>query len=221
MSEQGILIAGGYGGVGQRIAADLAPNYPVIVAGRHLQQAKATAAAIGHGVRSREIDVTVEASVAAAVQDIATVVSCIDQPRRGLLHPAIDRGLRYTDITPHLTELGRGAAYEELGAAARASGRPVCAARGRHPRRTIGSRDARGWRAGRCGRRRRERHGALPDEGRGLRARRLDARAGHRSARLLLASLEARAGRRAASVVTEPRSVEAQGERKPRSSDGA
>jgi saccharopine dehydrogenase (NAD+, L-lysine-forming) len=125
MTEQGILIAGGYGVVGQRIAADLAPDYEVIVAGRHLELAKATAAAIGHGVRSREIDVTVEASIKAALEGIATIVSCIDQPRRGLLHAAIERGLQYTDVTPHLTELGRGAEYEEIGAAARASGARV------------------------------------------------------------------------------------------------
>ena len=125
MTEQGILIPGGYGVVGQRIAAELAPDYRVIVAGRHLEQAKATAAAIGHGVRSRLIDVTVEASIGAALEDVATVVSCIDQPQRRLLHAAIERGLRYTDITPHLVELGRGAAYEEIGAAARASGARV------------------------------------------------------------------------------------------------
>jgi hypothetical protein len=65
MSEQGILIAGGYGVVGQRIAAELASDYPVI-----------------------------------------------------LLHAAIERGLRYTDITPHLMELGRGASYETIEAAA-------------------------------------------------------------------------------------------------------
>ena len=47
MSEQGILIAGGYGVVGQRIAAALAPDYPVIVAGRHLEQgASATVRAL-------------------------------------------------------------------------------------------------------------------------------------------------------------------------------
>jgi saccharopine dehydrogenase-like NADP-dependent oxidoreductase len=125
MTEPGILIAGGYGIVGQRIAAELAPDYPVIVAGRHLERAKATAAAIGHGVRGREIDVTMEASIATALDDVATVVSCIDQPRRGLLHAAIERGLRYTDITPHLVELGRGPAYEEIDAAARASGARV------------------------------------------------------------------------------------------------
>jgi saccharopine dehydrogenase (NAD+, L-lysine-forming) len=125
MTEQSILIAGGYGVVGQRIAAELTPDYPVIVAGRHLEHAKATAAAIGHGVRSRLIDVTVEASIAAALEGVATVVSCIDQPRRSLLHAAIERGLRYTDITPHLVELGSGAAYEEIGAAARTSGARV------------------------------------------------------------------------------------------------
>ena len=125
MTEQVILIAGGYGVVGQRIAAALATDYPVIVAGRHLEQARATAAAIGHGVRGRELDVTVEASIAAALQGVATVMSCIDQPRRGLLHAAIERGLRYTDITPHLVELGRGTAYEEIGTAARRSGARV------------------------------------------------------------------------------------------------
>jgi saccharopine dehydrogenase-like NADP-dependent oxidoreductase len=125
MTEQSILIAGGYGVVGQRIAADLAPDYPVIVAGRHLEQAKATAAAIGHGVRGRELDVTVEASIAAALEDVATVISCIDQPRRELLHAAIERGLRYTDITPHLVEFGRGAEYEVIRGAARASGARV------------------------------------------------------------------------------------------------
>jgi hypothetical protein len=49
-------------------------------------------------------------------------MSCIDQPGRHLLHAAVEQGLRYTDITPHPTELGRGAAYEQLDARARARG---------------------------------------------------------------------------------------------------
>lgn len=124
MSAQGILIAGGYGVVGRRIAAELAPDYPdqVIAAGRNLDRAKATATAIGHGARGREVDVTVPSSIARALGDVAIVMSCIDQPGRCLLHAAIERGLRYTDITPHLTELGRDAAYEKIDAAARASG---------------------------------------------------------------------------------------------------
>jgi len=96
MSSQAVLIAGGYGVVGRRIATDLASDYPdrVVITGRNPERANATAAAIGHGVRGR-------------------------------LHAAIERGLRYTDITPHLTELGREAAYEQLHAAARASGSRV------------------------------------------------------------------------------------------------
>jgi saccharopine dehydrogenase-like NADP-dependent oxidoreductase len=127
MSGEAILIAGGYGVVSSRIAAELASDHldRVIVAGRNLGRADATAAAIGHGVSGRELDVTVPSSIAAALDDVAVVVSCIDQPQRGLLHAVVERGLRYTDITPHLTELGRGVGYEQIDAAAKASGARV------------------------------------------------------------------------------------------------
>jgi saccharopine dehydrogenase (NAD+, L-lysine forming) len=124
MNARGILIAGGYGLVGRLIAAELAPQYQdqVIVAGRNLRRALETAAEIGHGARGREIDVTQPLSIAAALSDARAVMSCIDQPGRHLMHAVIQRGLRYTDITPHLTELGSGAAYEKIMADARASG---------------------------------------------------------------------------------------------------
>jgi saccharopine dehydrogenase-like NADP-dependent oxidoreductase len=123
LNNRDILIAGGYGVVGRRIAAELGPDYPgrVIVAGRRQALADEAAAAIGHGVRGRSIDVTVPTSIAAALEGVAVVVSCIDQPGRALLRAAVECGLRYTDITPHLTELGRGAGYERIDAAARAS----------------------------------------------------------------------------------------------------
>ena len=60
--------------------------------------------------------------IAAALESVTVVISCIDQPGRKLLWGAIERGLNYTDITPHLTELGRGEAYDKIDAAARASG---------------------------------------------------------------------------------------------------
>jgi len=124
LNNRDILIAGGYGVVGRRIAAELRPDYPgrVIIAGRRQALADEAAAAIGHGVRGRSIDVTVPSSIAAALEGVAVVISCIDQPGRALLEGATERGLRYTDITPHLTELGRGAGYERIDAAARASG---------------------------------------------------------------------------------------------------
>jgi saccharopine dehydrogenase-like NADP-dependent oxidoreductase len=124
LSKRDILIAGGYGVVGRRIAAELGPDYPgrLVIAGRHQASADEAAAAIGHGARGRSIDVTEPSSIAAALQGVAIVISCIDQPGRALLRTAIERGLGYADITPHLTELGRGAGYETIDAAARASG---------------------------------------------------------------------------------------------------
>ena len=124
MDAQAIFIVGGYGVVGRRIAAQLAPDYPdrVMIGGRNLVRAQEVATTIGHGVRGRRIDIAEPSSIAAALEDVAVVISCIDQPGRTLLWAAVERGLRYTDITPHLTELGRGVAYEKIDAAARASG---------------------------------------------------------------------------------------------------
>jgi saccharopine dehydrogenase (NAD+, L-lysine-forming) len=127
MLAQSILIVGGYGVVGRRITAELAPDYPdrLVVAGRNLARADQLATDIGHGARGRQVDIAVPSSIAAALKGVAVVISCIDQPGRTLLRAAIERGLQYTDITPHLTELGRGAAYEKIDAAARASGARV------------------------------------------------------------------------------------------------
>src|SRR4029079_18478495 len=103
-----ILIVGGYGVAGRRISIDLAPDYPgrVLLGGRNLAQANACATDIGYGVRARTIDILNPQSIMAALNGVATVIGCIDQPGRCLLHASIARGLSYTDITPHLTELG-------------------------------------------------------------------------------------------------------------------
>ncbi len=101
-----ILIVGGYGTVGRRIADDLAPDYPdrIIVAGRNLEQATQLAAELGHGVRARRADVDDPASIEAVLEGVGVVVSCIDQREPHLLHAAITHGLAYTDITPHLIQ---------------------------------------------------------------------------------------------------------------------
>ncbi len=98
------LITGGYGTVGRRVAADLAPDYPgrLVVAGRSAEKAGQLAAEIGYGVRGRTIDVGDPASVEAALGGVGLVMNCIDQPEPHLLRAAIRRGLAYTDIAPHL-----------------------------------------------------------------------------------------------------------------------
>jgi len=99
-----VLITGGYGTVGRRVAADLAPDYPdrVVVAGRSAERAARLAAELGHGVRGRRVDVGDPDSVVAALGGVGVVVSCVDQPEPHLLRAAIARGLAYTDIAPHL-----------------------------------------------------------------------------------------------------------------------
>jgi saccharopine dehydrogenase-like NADP-dependent oxidoreductase len=124
---QDILIVGGYGVVGSRIARELAPEYAgrLIIAGRSAEHAQSAALLIGHGARARTINIEDPASIAAALEGVAVAVNCIDQPRRLLLSAVLERGLRYTDITPHLVQLGRGAAFEKIDAEARASGARV------------------------------------------------------------------------------------------------
>jgi len=104
MSSGGILIVGGYGVVGRRIAADLAPDYPgaVIVAGRNLEQAQSLAISFATGMRARYVDVRQPESIEAALDGVETIVSCIDQAEPYLLEAAIQHGLAYTDLTPHL-----------------------------------------------------------------------------------------------------------------------
>jgi saccharopine dehydrogenase (NAD+, L-lysine forming) len=122
-----ILIVGGYGVVGHRIASGLGQLYPgrVIIAGRHPERAAKDASVIGYGTRSRAIDITSFSSVDDALTDVAVIISCIDQPGRLVLKAALARGLGYTDITPHLTELGRGRSYRNIDALAKASGARV------------------------------------------------------------------------------------------------
>jgi saccharopine dehydrogenase-like NADP-dependent oxidoreductase len=110
MSTEQILIVG-YEVVGRRIANELKPDYPdrVVVAGRNPARAGEIARAIGHGARGRKIDIAVPSSIASALAGVGVVISCIDQPGRTL---AVERGLNYTDITPHLTEF-RGSVRED------------------------------------------------------------------------------------------------------------
>jgi saccharopine dehydrogenase-like NADP-dependent oxidoreductase len=102
LEDTDLLITGGYGTVGRRVAADLAPDYPgrLVVAGRSAAKAGQLAAGIGYGARARRIDVGDRASVEAALEGVGVVMNCIDQPEPHLLGAAIARGLAYTDIAP-------------------------------------------------------------------------------------------------------------------------
>jgi saccharopine dehydrogenase (NAD+, L-lysine-forming) len=100
--DQLILIAGGYGVVGQRLATHVARAYPgrVIVAGRSIERARNAAQAVGEGARPLAIDVNQQASVERALESVGMVVSCVEQTAPyTLLRAAAARGIAYTDLT--------------------------------------------------------------------------------------------------------------------------
>jgi saccharopine dehydrogenase-like NADP-dependent oxidoreductase len=85
-----ILVVGGYGEVGRRLATML--GHRVIVAGRNPDRAG--------GMRARRIDVDDPASVDEALQGIRVVVACVRQREPHLLHAAARKGIAYTSIAP-------------------------------------------------------------------------------------------------------------------------
>lgn len=110
-----ILLVGGYGVVGRRIAALLAPEFPnqVLIAGRHLERAEALCKNMGHGARVRSLDVRDTASIERALAGVETVVSCVAQQDLGLLSQTVSRGLAYTDISPRLAFWRAGHALQQ------------------------------------------------------------------------------------------------------------
>ncbi|MBI1879938.1 MAG: saccharopine dehydrogenase NADP-binding domain-containing protein [Chloroflexi bacterium] len=158
-AKKDILIVGGYGTVGRRIVADLAPDYPgrVVVAGRSLEKATQLATELGHGVRARRADVDDPASIAAALDGVGVVVSCIDQREPHLLRAAIEYGLAYyrhhasPDAAPsHPGDEGRGS-----------PDRRADSARGRVGARNFKHARPPGGGSRGCSRERREQHPAL------------------------------------------------------------
>lgn len=99
-----ILVVGGYGVVGRRIAAHLARWFPrrVVVAGRDETKAAALCRDLGEGTRPRRVDANDPVSIEAALAGVGTVMSCVLQEHRHLLRAAIRHGLAYTDIAPAL-----------------------------------------------------------------------------------------------------------------------
>jgi len=128
-----LLVAGGYGVVGRRIASLLAAHYPgrVVIGGRRPDAAQAAALAIGFGTQFRHIDVNRRDSVIAALDGVEVVVSCVDQLEPHLLRACAQNGLAYTDITP---QLAFRSDIEDVDAQARQSGARILMGAGIAPR---------------------------------------------------------------------------------------
>jgi saccharopine dehydrogenase (NAD+, L-lysine forming) len=131
-SPTDILVVGGYGVAGRRIAAHLAGWFPgrVVIAGRDEERAAALCRELGQGSRPRRVDVNDPASMGPALEGVGTVMTCVIQKDLHLLHAALDRGLAYTDIAPRLA-FWQGA--EALDAGARRTGARVLLGAGLSP----------------------------------------------------------------------------------------
>lgn len=94
MSGDKILVVGGYGEVGRRLAQQLEARQPgrVIVGGRHPEQAS--------GVEARRIDVDDPGSIELALEGVGVVVACVRQRELHLVRAAIRHGIAYTSIAP-------------------------------------------------------------------------------------------------------------------------
>ncbi len=94
-----ILIAGGYGAVGSKIARQLSSDAAntIIVAGRNLAKAQDTAFALG-GL-ARLLDLANRDTWAAALDGVDLVIVCIDQTETGFLEMVTTRAIAYIDVT--------------------------------------------------------------------------------------------------------------------------
>jgi saccharopine dehydrogenase (NAD+, L-lysine-forming) len=127
-----ILVVGGYGVVGRRIAAALACQFPgrTVIAARDESKAERLCSELGHGSRPRRIDINDQASIDQALEHVGTVVACVAQSEMHLLRTSIARGLAYTDIAPQLA-FWQGA--EEMADEARRTGARIVLGAGLSP----------------------------------------------------------------------------------------
>ena len=115
-----VLIVGGYGDVGRRIAAALASDVQLhlIVAGRDHRKARSLASQLGKRARALQLDVHDREAVVSAVADSDLIVCCVDQREPHLVSSAIEQGAAYLDVTAGWEFISRCLAMHEQAEAA-------------------------------------------------------------------------------------------------------
>ncbi len=114
-----ILIVGGYGSVGYRIAKLLAPDFRarITIAGRNLRKAEDLARTLGHDSQARMIDVNDSRSYTAALEDVGLVIMCLDLTDTAFARACVTRGIHYVGITASLEVIERLSLLHDLAAA--------------------------------------------------------------------------------------------------------
>lgn len=102
-----VVLVGGYGHVGLRLAGILAPRFPgrVVIAGRNLAAAQRAAARLGHGSRAARLHADSLTNSAGAdelghaLAGADLVVACAGQSSSTLAQASLQAGVHYADVT--------------------------------------------------------------------------------------------------------------------------
>ncbi len=96
-----ILIVGGYGQVGGRVAAMLSRQLGgrIIVAGRSAERAAGLAGQLGERVHARSVDLADASTFAAATEAVDLVIMCVDLHDTAFVEHCLERGIHYLDIS--------------------------------------------------------------------------------------------------------------------------
>jgi saccharopine dehydrogenase-like NADP-dependent oxidoreductase len=101
LTDSSVLVVGGYGTIGRTVCTELAERTrrEIIAAGRSPEKARNFARSVT-GVEPRTLDVSDRASYANALDDVGTVVMCLDQDTPRFAKSCLERGIDYVDISP-------------------------------------------------------------------------------------------------------------------------
>lgn len=118
-----VLIVGGYGNVGQRIARLLAEELGerLLVAGRDIRRARRFAETLSSGATARRIDIDDPESHASALEGVVAVMMCLDTTELAFAQACVTRGVRYIDISASYEVIERLSFLHDLAAAQRAT----------------------------------------------------------------------------------------------------
>lgn len=100
MNKENILIVGGYGEVGGKIAKLLLRNYPnrVLIAGRNIEKAKQFCARYNHLATPIQMDVS-KTVLPQQLEGVALVIMCLEQQDTAFAQLCLREGIMYIDIT--------------------------------------------------------------------------------------------------------------------------
>ena len=109
-----VIVVGGYGQVGRQVTLSLALGYPdrIVIAGRDLFRAQASAAAIGRGTRALHLDADHPDRTALTGADV--VIACAGHTTSALAQAAISVGAHYADVTADLDVILAVKAMDQL-----------------------------------------------------------------------------------------------------------